>query len=181
MTDKTIKEKGHFRSHWVFYSLLALALAAITYVWVDGRYDIRKMTQSHEQEIKSFQAKTDSLLQLSVGQSRILTAKTLGHAISNMNNDQKSQYFGQLITYKGISEIVFENDSKVILASTNAQYLNYSITNALKVKVNYQNTDTQSFYKKGLNLVSQPIIKEGKIDGTMVVVFPSVSVAQLYE
>ena len=179
MTDNTIKQKSHFRNHWGFYTMLMLALAALVYVWFNGQAAQYKMSESHKVKLRALQSKTDSLLQVSINQSRVLTAKTLGQAISDMSTDEKGQYFEQLIKYKGISEVLFENDAKIILASSNNQYLNYSVINALDVKINYQNMDTQSFYKKGRNIISHPVIREGKIDGTLVIVFPSVSVAQI--
>ena len=179
MTENVIKEKSHLRNHWGFYMLLGLSLAAIGYVWFSAQYSRHKMVADHKVELRALQSKTDSLLQVSINQSRVLTAKTMGQAVSNMSSEEKSQYFDQMIKYKGISEVLFENDSKVIQASSNAKYLKYSVVNALDIKINYQNTDTQSFYKKSLNIIAHPVIRDGKIDGTLVLVFPSISVAQL--
>jgi len=179
MTDKALNEKGHFRKHWGFYSLLTLAFAAIGYVWINGKTVQQEMSKAHKAEFRALQSKTDSLLQVPINQSRVLMAKTLGEAISNMSSEEKNQYFDQLIKYKGVIEILFENYDKVILASSNKQYLNYSVINTLDIKINYQNTDTQSFYKKGRNIIAHPVIRDGKIDGTLVIVFPSVSVAHI--
>ena len=171
-----IKTKGHFRSHLGFYSMLIIALTALGYVWFSGASENEKLRESHEVELAAVKVKADSLLQIKLGLCQALTTKVLASAMSDMTNEERNKYFDQLIKYKGINEISFEDTNKTISSSTNQNYISKSLIAVLGVQMNYQNTDTQTFFQKDKTIICHPVITEGKIEGTLITVYPKTSI-----
>lgn len=170
--DNTPKPKGHFRTNWNFYMLLTFSIFAISYMWYSQSTKIYNLEKSHELEMTALKVKADSLLQNQAELNQSLFTKTLAQAIRPMDTAQKTQYFDQLIKYKGIDEIAFEQSDKTINASTNTTYIQRSINESLDIQINYQNTGTQSFFKLDKNIICHPVIIKGKIEGIVVTVFP---------
>ena len=177
MTDTTtVEEKGHFRKHWLFYTLTFFAIAGAGYIWISKTIEVKRQAAQFENEkIALTQQAQESFSENSERNMSLMMTTFVWAVRSEMtrgNEEQVDQYFRQLVKSEKVAEIILADPEGKILLASNKKNEGNQITSEYGNIV--QDLEEMTIINRGnIKIAAAPIMSVNRRIGNLLVVYQS--------